>query len=174
MGTELLVEGLIVLVVGTILSTSTVLSLRMLFGNSILSRLMVCTSLQVLVTAAVCYVAGRIGLTPTTLVVGGFLCLVACISTVGAIVIQVVKPVRQLLSVAERLAIGDLEGVGLQSQRRNWQLSAALRKAMDYQREIAAVARRTGNGDLTVKSPQIGQDERASPSPRCWLRCRGY
>jgi methyl-accepting chemotaxis protein len=160
-GTELLVEGLIVLVVGTILSTFTVLSLRMLFGNSILSRLMVWTSLQVVVTAAVCYVAGRIGLTPTTLVVGGFLCLVACISTVGAIVIQVVKPVRQLLSVAERLALGDLEGeLDYKANDEIGKLSAALRKAMDYQREIAAVARRTGNGDLTVEvSPKSGRDE---------------
>jgi methyl-accepting chemotaxis protein len=153
-------EVLIVLVVATLVSCATVAGLRLVFGQSILSRLMVWTSFQVVVTVTLGYAVGRIGLTPQTLGIGTVLAFSACLGTIIGIFKQVTQPVRKLVAVAELLSVGDLTACSdYDAKDEIGRLAAAMRRTVTYQQEMAAVARRTGEGDLTVEvAPKSERD----------------
>ncbi len=74
------------------------------------------------------------------------------------------KPVRQVLTAAEGLAEGDVnQEITLKSRDELGRMADAFRGVVDYQRDLAGVARKVADGDLTVEiAPKSERDELGS------------
>lgn len=122
------------------------------YGRGIVLKLDLWVSILVILMVVAAFVVGRVGLTPVTFGIGASFGTVGYALVIVAIHLQVVKPVRLLLSATRRLAVGDLGGsVNYRSRDEIGGLVAAFHELMVYQMEMAAVAERMSNGDLTAE-----------------------
>jgi len=134
------------LILGTLLGV-----LRWKFGNSIIVIIMVWVALLVEFMATVAYTMGRVGFHLSTMAVGFVLGTTAIVGTVTMIYRQVVAPTRELTTLSQRIALGDLDGeVPATSRTEIGELAAAFKEMMDYLHAVADNANRVAQGDLSL------------------------
>ena len=133
---SLIMLGLLVPAAGVVL-----LGVRSLAGRGVVLKLGAMALAAIVVDAELGFVLGQIGLTPISVMVLFGTGIATTIGLLYAMFRLVVVPIQILISVAQRIAQGDLsETVSYDSKDEIGQLAAILRETIGYQREMAAVA----------------------------------